>query len=190
MKKPFAPQNLRVIEGGLHREMSFGRLRIVAAPQTSPPFAVQAVAIEEDTWLIISAEPNIAPTEEHPVRLMTELMSAAKEKAGSVRVKEGCPLRFLAIVHDVDCEPTWREQWVQSALVNVLREAEKRRLDAVAVPLLGTRHGRLAPKRFAELLAAALLGVESIHLKRLWLVAPAEQIAVVFPRLRDLLDPC
>ena len=189
MKKPFKRKNLRVIEGRLRRELTWPRLRIVASPQTSPPFAVQAVVIEEDTWLILSAEPKIAGPEEHPIRLMTDLVNTEREKVGTVRVKEGHPLQFLAIVHDVDCEPTWREQWVQSALVEVFREAEKRELSAVALPLLGTRHGRLQPLRFAELLAAALLGTKLNHLKRLWLVAPTDQIAVVVERLQALLDP-
>jgi hypothetical protein len=189
MKRPLRRKNLRVIEGGLRRQLTCGRLRIVACPQTSPPFAVQAVAIEEDTWLILSADPKIAPTEEHPIRLMTDLVNTEKEPVGTVRVKDGRPLRFLAIVHDVDCEPTWREQWVQSALAEVLQEAEKRRLGAVGLPLLGTRHGRLRPKRFAELLATALLGVELTHLTRLWLIAPVDQAAVVVERLQALLAP-
>lgn len=188
MKKKSVRKNLRVIEGGLRRELTFGRLKIVASPQQSPPFAVQAVTVEEDTWLILSADPKIAPAEEHPIRLMTDLINTAKEKVGTVRVKGGHPLRFLAIVHDVDCEPTWREQWVQSALVDVLREAEKRRLAAIALPLLGTRHGRLQPARFAELLAAALLGSELTCLQRLWLVAPVDQNAVVIERLQALLE--
>ena len=182
-------KRLHVIEGGLRRVLTCGRLKIVASPQTAPPFAVQAVAVEEDTWLILSADPQITYPEEHPIRLMTDLINTEKEKVGTVRVQQGHPLRFLAIVHDVDCEPTWREQWVQSALVEVLVEAERRKLDAVALPLLGTRHGRLQPKRFAELLAAALLGVELTHLKRLWLVAGAKQSAVVVERLQDLLEP-
>lgn len=171
----------------MRREISFGRLKIVACPQSSPPFAVQAVAVEEDTWLIISADPQITYPEEHPVRLMTDLMNTEKEKVGSVRVKDGDPLRFLAIVHDVDSEPTWREEWVQSALVEVLREAEKCKLAAVALPLVGTRHGRLQPGRFAELLAAALMGTELLHLKRLWLVVPADQVLDVSKRLESLL---
>lgn len=189
MKKRVIRKNLRVIDGGLRRQLTFGRLQVVLCPQTSPPFAVQAAVVEEDTWLILSAEPKLAPAEEHPIRLMTDLANAEKETVGTVRVKDGRPLRFLAIVHDVDCEPTWREQWVQSALVEVLREAEKRRLEAVAVPLLGTRHGRLRPKRFAELLAAALLSAELSHLKRLWLVAPVDQGAVVAECLKQLLAP-
>jgi hypothetical protein len=189
MKRPLRRKNLRVIEGGLRRQLTCGRLRIVTCPQNLPPFAVQAVVVEEDTWLILSADPKIAPTEEHPIRLMTDLVNTEKETVGTVRVNDGRPLRFLAIVHDVDCEPTWREQWVQSALAEVLQEAEKRRLGAVGLPLLGTRHGRLRPKRFAELLATALLGVELTHLTRLWLIAPVDQAAVVVERLQALLAP-
>jgi hypothetical protein len=183
----FTRKKLHVIEGGLRRDFTLGDLKIVVCPEASPPFAVQAVAVEEDTWLIISADPTITQPEEHPIRLMTDLMNTEKESVGSVKVKEGHPLRFLAIVHDVDSEPTWREEWVESALSEVLREAEKRRLSAIAVPLLGTRHGHLPTRRFAKLLAAALGSVERKNLKRLWLVAPAGRIAEVSDRLQDLL---
>ena len=188
MKKSLTGTNLRVIVGGLRRELTLGGLKVVICPEDSPPFAVQAVAVEEDTWLIVSAAPVIAQPETHPIRLMTDLMNTEKEKVGTVKVKEGHPLRFLAIVHDVDSEPTWREEWVQSALVQVLREAEKRRLNAIAVPLLGTRHGRLQAGRFAELLSTALGSVERMSLKRLWLVAPEGRIGEVSERLQDLLD--
>jgi hypothetical protein len=150
---------------------------------------VEAVAVEEDTWLILSADPKITEPEAHPIRLMTDVINAIKEAVGSVRVQNGNPLRFLAIVHDVDCEPTWREEWVQSALINVFQEAEQRKLKAIALPLLGTRHGRLSATRFAELLAAALMGTAFNHLQRLWLVASVKQNAVVIERLQALLTP-
>ncbi len=87
---------LTVIRGGVQCELAFGPVRIVAAPENRPPFDVDAIAYEEDTWLIMSADPKICQPEEHPIRLMTDLINAQPETVGSVRVQGRNPLRFLA----------------------------------------------------------------------------------------------
>ncbi len=148
-------------------------MRIVAAPENSPPFHVEALAFEEDTWLILSADPKFYEPEEHPIRLMTELIEAQPEPVGSVLVKGHSPIRFLAVVHDVDQEPTWREEWVESALNEIFKKAEQRRLRSIGLPMLGTLHGRLDKQRFVVLLARALRQTPFNHLRSLWLVTPA-----------------
>ena len=163
---------LELIPGGLRCETRCGPLRIVAAPQRSRPFDVGALVVEEDTWLIMSAEPVLAEPAEHPIRLMTDLIHATKQKTGSIVVKQGTPLKFLAIVHDVDRDPTWKEGWVKDALAAAFEESEKRGLDALGLPPVGTRHGRLSLKRFAHLLTRALQETELTSLKRLWLITP------------------
>ena len=65
---------LRLIQGGLHSEISFGPVRIIAAPENIPPFELNARAYEEDTWLVMSADPKGCEPEVHPIRLMTELI--------------------------------------------------------------------------------------------------------------------
>lgn len=166
---------LRLIRGGRRTELRSGRPQIVTAPETAPPFAVQARAFEEDTWLIMSAEPEIAPVQTHPIRLMTDLIHARKEAPGSIVVREGSrPLCLLAVVHDVDCDPTWREPWVRDALGNLFRECEQRNLCALGLPVLGAKHGAMAAGRFARLLAEALNAAALRRLQRLWIIAPSE----------------
>ena len=172
---------LRVVRGGLQKEISYGSLRIVAATEDRPPFSVEAVAFEEDTWLIMSADPKVCEPEEHPIRLMTDLINTAPLPVGSVLVKGGKPLKFLAVVHDVDQDPTWRESWIEKALLEIFSEAETRRLGAIAIPLLGTLHGRLPPTRFIHLLDRALQQSPTNYLERLWLMTP--------PHInRDIID--
>jgi len=184
------PSRLTVIRGGIQCEMAFGPVRIVAAPENKPPFDVDAIAYEEDTWLIMSADPKICQPEEHPIRLMTDLINAQPETVGSVRVQGGNPLRFLAVVHDVNQEPTWKVEWIEKALDAIFREAERRELKAVAVPMHGSRHGRLDQKEFTALVGRSLKQRSFVHLKRLWLIAPSKAGASqeILGSLKAILD--
>lgn len=162
----------RMIRGGLHHSCRFGTFQIHASPEKSPPFPVGARVYEEDTWLTISAEPGVAGPPEHPIRMMTGLIEARPEPVGSVLVRERDPLELLAVVHDVDQEPTWRPEWVRKALEKVFQLSEGQKLESVALPLLGTQHGRLRYTQFAAILLGILNRRSIQHLKRIWLVAP------------------
>jgi len=170
-KKDNRPK-LKLIQGGLQCEMSFKSVRIVASPEYLPPFEVDAIAAEEDTFLIMSADTKIRETDEHIVRLMTKLIETEPEPVGSVLVRGKNPIKFLAIVHDVNQEPTWNEEWIISALEGIFREAERRNLPSIALPLLGTLHGSLEKERFVVLLKTTLERASINHLKRLWLIVP------------------
>lgn len=170
-KKDKRPK-LKLIQGGLQCEMSFKSIRIVASSKYLPPFEVDAIAAEEDTFLIMSADTKMRETDEHIVRLMTKLIETEPEPVGSVLVRGKNPIKFLAIVHDVNQEPTWNEEWIISALEGIFREAECRNLTSIALPLLGTLHGSLEKERFVVLLQRILERASIDHLKRLWLIVP------------------
>ena len=169
-KKQTRQTPLRLIDGGLECETSFHHLRIVAAPAEAAPFDVDGIAFEEDTWLVMSADPKVCEPQEHPIRLMTDLIETKPEPVGSVLIQGSQPLRFLAIVHDVNQEPTWREVWIENALGEIFRKAEQRELKSVGLPLIGTLHGKLKNRRFAVLLGRVLQQFTFQHLKRLWLI--------------------
>jgi hypothetical protein len=171
-RKPDMPQKLRVIQGGAQRTSYYGSMRVVAAPKSDPPFDVDAVVYEEDTFLVLSADTTNTPViEEHPMRLMTRLIETRPEAPGSIRIKgRKRPYQILAIVHDVDRDPTWREEWVMQALEKVLKEAQKRKFRALALQPLGTVHGKMKEASFMKLLLSALKSTPVPQLKRLWLI--------------------
>ena len=179
---------LRLIQGGLQYRLRVGPIEIVAAPQSAAPFEVDALAIEEDTWLIMSAEPTVGDLQEHPIRLMTDLIEARPKSVGSVVVQGRNPLKFMAIVHDVNQDPTCREEWVQAALHAIFREAERRKLSTLGLPLIGTLHGKLAPLRFVDLFSRVLQQAAFTYLHRVWLVAPVPTNADIINRLQLLLN--
>jgi len=179
---------LHSIAGGRRTEVKFGGIRIVAAAEDDPPFDVAAVVAEEDTWLALSADPSVVHPPGHPVRVMTEVWNAKPATPGTVTIRSGNPLQLLAVVHDLNVEPSWRNEWVEAALGGVFSALDKRRLAAVALPFIGTRHGRLPEPTFVGLLRAALArhveqvaehGAE-LFPQRIWLMCNS-------PRRRELL---
>lgn len=171
--RPDKKPKLTLIRGSYPYEIKVGSLDIVASPENRAPFKVDAVALEEDTFLVMSADRRVHDPKEPLMKVMTRLIQTRPKTPGSVLVKGKSPFRFLAIVHDLNEEPTWREEWIVSALGGILREAESRRLRSIAIPFLGTLHGSLEKQRFLILLRSALEQISAKHLKRLWLVVPA-----------------
>jgi hypothetical protein len=164
---------LKVIKGGLTDETVCGPLKIVAAPTKAPPFDVDAFVFEEDTFLVLSADTQVRDPKVPLTRVMTRLIDTKPQIPGTVLVRGRRPLRLLAIVHDLNQEPSWKEEWITHALYRVFQAAESRRLQAVALQMLGTVHGSLEKRRFAFLLRSAIDGTLFHHLKRLWLIVPA-----------------
>ena len=163
---------LRLIHGPYPREIGHGALRIVPALEGRLPFPVDGIAYEEDTFLVLSAEAVVQVPNEPLMRVMTRVIETRPKPPGSVVVKGKHPLRLLAIVHDLNQEPSWKEEWVACALNGIFREAETRGLQSIAIPFLGTLHGSLEKQGFLGLLKGALEKISPVHLKRLWLVIP------------------
>lgn len=149
------------------------RATVVEAPENTPPFHVQAIALEEDTSLVLSADTQtIRDPAEHPIRIMTELYEEPAREPGSVVVKGTAPYRFLAMVHDFDQEPSFREAWVRSALSEILVQCRTREVLTLKLEPLGVAHGGLALAGFRELLYTLLNETRSGCLQRIWLVTP------------------
>ncbi len=172
---------LRVLPGGRDPAARLGPVLVVVAPPHRPPFPVEAKIVEEDTFLVLSADPRVVEPPEDPMRLMTRLIETRPETPGRVLVRRGAPLRMLAIVHDLNQDPSWRESWVARALEEAIHRAEEQGLGSVGLEMLGCMHGRLEPARFLALLGEAIERNAPRSVRRLWLVPPkgrrAEEIA-------------
>jgi hypothetical protein len=149
-------------------------------PGAAPLYLVDAVVVEEDTYRVLSADPVARETYEPAADLLSTAASTLPVPPGSVLVQDGSPLKFLAVVHDLNREPTLREEWVSGALIAIMKEADRRQLASLAVPTIGARRGSLTAERFAALISEAIGAVKSDHLKELWLlVAPSSSKAVL-----------
>jgi len=183
-KKEDLRSKFELIQGGRRSDMAIGSVRIVAAPEDQPPFPVEAVVFEEDTYLVLSAGWDKIESDDHPVVILTEAFDAKPEEPGSVVVTEDSPLHFLAVVYDLDQEPSWREEWVERAIEGIFREAERRRLQTIALPFMGTKHGSLEKERFLLLLRGFLERNCSPYPLRVWLALPGNTRLKII----DLLD--
>ena len=145
---------LRLVRGGKGGAAS-GAVRVTLAPPDEAP-PVDAVVLEEDTWLILAAGPEVTGPADHPVRLLTELHEAEPLAPGTVLVREGRPLTLLAVVHDLGAEPCCQTEWIEAALARILLVCRERHLRSLLLPLFGVRHGKLAPEAALSLVTRAL----------------------------------
>jgi hypothetical protein len=162
-------------------------LKIIPAPPGATlVYLVEALVIEDDTHLVLGADPVARETHEEPVQLLENARASIQPAPGTLVVRSGHPVRFHAIVHDLNEEPSWREEWVASALRAVLEEAAARGVRSIALPLLGGVHGSLAPARFAEQLGDALAEAGVGCLDEAWLTVPPDVTGELAGLLRAL----
>jgi hypothetical protein len=165
----------------------FGALELTLAD--AAPFNVQGTVLEEDTFLVLGASPGVRAPHEHPVRVITSAFTFEPLEPGSVVVRTGPPLELQAVIHDLDQEPSCREEWVARALDGVLRACGHHGIEALATPLLGSVHHVLQVRRAALALVRALRSEEVPGcLRRIWLRAPTEALPVVRGWLRQVLE--
>ncbi len=144
---------------------------LVFSPPGEPPFTIDALVEEEDSYLSLSAEPVVDFTQkpvEHSVRVMTAARDAEEVEPGTVVVRQGHPLRLLAVIHRLHVSPTWREPWVVRAIENLCMEVGRHQIRALGTPLLGTVHGEMGPQKAFELSGPLL--VEEPGLRRIWIM--------------------
>ncbi len=175
---------LRLIHGDLDQVVRLGHLSIQLAPQERPPFAVTAVAVEQDTALVLDEEPVLNVPHSSLKQLGEELEHFTEPVPGSVLVQSGSPYRLYSVVHDLEQEPSWREEWVQKALENLLRLVERQRLSPLALPVLGNRFGNLTPERFVQLLCNAAQAFPPTGNVKIWLIVPRHDIHHLLQTLR------
>jgi O-acetyl-ADP-ribose deacetylase (regulator of RNase III) len=148
------------------------RTRITARAEGDAPFDVEAAAFEEDTYTVLSATPEFRVPRESLEQAMAAAGASEPFALGAVVVRPGAPLRFLAVVHDLSLDPSWTEDSVSRAMVNVMKEADARALKAIAVPPLGTKYGTLDHRRCVELFIAAIAEANLHSVERVWFVVP------------------
>jgi hypothetical protein len=166
---------LRLIRGGRDQKDAASDLPlIVVSPEERLPFAVDAIVLEDDTYFVLSASPEVQEPVDPPLRLWNELHETEPVSPGEAVVRGGVPPRISAVVHDLALDPTWNEEWVEMSLDASLRLAEKSGFRSLGLQPLGCVHGRLVPGRFLPLLRRVLGDANLRSVQRIWLIGDPE----------------
>lgn len=166
--------------------MSRMAVEVLVVPEGVTPISLAAVVEEEDTYLVLSAEPRVRETGEPLGSALAAVRRAHPLPPGSVAMRRGKPVRLLAVVHDLALAPSWREDWIASAIRGCLRIARRLQLHSLSLPVLGAVHGRFDSERFVSLLRDALTEAEPSALERIWLRVPDERVAPIGDLVRAL----
>lgn len=175
---------LQLISDDYGRALIFRGVRIAAAPESRAPFPVAAVALEEDTNLLMSARAEIRAPAESFGELVEDMVSFQPADPGTVIVQAGSPVRLLAIVHDIEQTPTWTEAWIEHAIFALFQETDRHRLTSLGLPVLGATHGSMPTARFAAMLRRALEQRPPRSLRRIWAQVPEAHTRLMLNRFR------
>lgn len=148
--------------------------------EEAPPH-VQAYVIEQDTALLLEAPRLItlswSDSSDSIEQLLINTLTAPLAQPGSVIIKPGPPLQLLAIIHELEAEPTWQIDWIRNALLEILQIVEFYQISTIAMPLLGSVYGRFAPEQFFQLLQETLLTTTPASLKQIWLLLEESRVS-------------
>jgi O-acetyl-ADP-ribose deacetylase (regulator of RNase III) len=147
-------------------------VRVIIGPMNEPPFTVDAIGVEDDTYNVLSANPEFHVSRASITEAVAALDRTSPHALGAVIVKPGRPLILQAIVHDLSHDPTCVESSVQRALAGIFEEAERRKLKSVALAAVGTRYRSIDERRFLDLFNEALAAAAFRSVEKVWLVVP------------------
>jgi hypothetical protein len=163
-------------------------LKITVAPRDgAPPFQPEVIAFEMDVDLILRLDRDPTPPEESDDELVEAMSETSAHRRGDVLWLPGDPgepVCALLLIHDLEKEPSWDEASISASLGNLLDESAARGITRIALPMIGTVHGRLPPERFPPLLHASLIRAEDAP-EQVWVMADD---AAVVSSMREMLE--
>ena len=149
------------------------RVRLLP-PGSQADARIEAHVFEEDTYLVLSAAREVDEEFTPPQGVLARMEGSLPAEPGSLILREGDPMRILAVVHDLDRDPTWKESWVSKALTELFREAEERGICELLVSLFGPVRGGMPARSFLQLLSEVMRARARGTDVRVWIELPAE----------------
>lgn len=171
-------------------------VRLSAAHRKRLPSWIDAVVEEQDRWLVLGQGPEHADrdpegyTHELGLTSVDDLLEAAarSEQAplGAVLLRKTRPPRLLAVVHELERNPTLDGSAVSQALETILRLTARTSMRAIALPVIGNHDDAVEVEDFGERLADALSMAGPARLR----IALMADFAVVRRVARILREAC
>lgn len=173
---------LKLVHGGKSYRYRVGDISCKVNTLQSVSQDLDAVVFEEDTHLILTVDSKFTYTENHPVRMMTEVHRAKTNRPGSLIIHNRS---WYAVTIDLDCDPICRLEWVRKVYGNIESQVEKSNISTLGLFLLGNYHGGLAAEECIQTFIEEVQLWNTCQLKEVCLIVPDALIGKVRDRLAN-----
>lgn len=179
-------KNIKIAWDIQHSQVNICKVSIIVIPANLAPKNVAAIVEEQDTALVLGQPSEITLTDNKPSWFLANKLESQKIlEPGSVVIRNGKTLKILAIVHDLDHDPTWKPEWISQALDNILNISGLHGIHTLQMPVLGTQHGRYELTAFLSLLTDKIKTYQG-PLEKIWLIIPRENCTQALSYLKEL----
>ena len=107
------------------------------------PDNIDAIVEEQDTCLLLGNSAVIKTPVESITSLVKKMEQQNPRTPGEVLVIHSKPRRLIAIIYDLDQKQICREEWIETAVKNILQQCRVYQIRTLAMPLPGIIHGRI-----------------------------------------------
>lgn len=151
-----------------------GNTVIRILPPYSPLPAVDAVVEEQDTNLLLGKVTSIEEPSASYSMLVKKMERQKPLSPGNVIVqRRALPKCFISIIYDIDDKPICREEWINTALRNILDKCVTFRIDTLAMPLPGVAHGKVDESRAMDMILQNLQTQRAGFPRKIWIYTPS-----------------
>lgn len=167
---------IRLIWNKANHTVKVGSIEVYAAPREYPPFTCQALVQEQDTNLLLGDQQTVIEPEQPAWYLANTLeRDQPVYRPGDVVMKRGQPMQLMAIVHDIEQEPTTNLETIRLAWQNVMQITAQKNISHLGVPALGSVHGKIACIDSLQALAEVVRSQAPDCLQKIWIILQKDQ---------------
>ncbi len=162
-----------------------GPVEISVCTADQHPYTVDAIVEEQDTNLLLDTKPVIQDTQESYRSLIKKMNRQKPLMPGQIITKNTIPARLIAILYDVERTPICSEAILTTVINILLDELNRHKLKSVAMPLLGSTHGKIAEQVFIKLLQQSLINKNPAYPEKIVLMVPPGKLGYIKGAIGD-----
>ena len=161
-------------------------VNVIVIPEKLAPVNVAAIVEEQDIALVLSMPSKLSVTDDKPCwYLANKLESQDTLQPGSVIIRDGKTIKIMAIIHDLDQDPTYKPEWISKALDNIFSISNSYGIRTMQLPILGAQYGRFKLGEFLLLLVNKINIYEG-PLEEIWLIIPHKDCPKALSYLKEI----
>lgn len=149
-----------------------GNTIIRILPPDRPLPMVDAIVEEQDTNLLLGKTTSIEETSTSYPMLVKKMERQKPLSPGNVIVQRTLPKCFISIIYDIEGTPICRDEWINSALNNILEKCVTFRIGTLAMPLPGVAHGKFSELKAMDMILKNLQIRRARYPRKIWIYTP------------------